>query len=117
MIAAILALALAYVDITRAHAQLDHRHADQTIAKKRISFWLFLVITFTWFDVVVVPDHEVTPALVATEQGWSLHGAMRGLFSRLATVVMVAIILAPLVLFLFLPGKISFALRLFWCRY
>lgn len=109
VIAAILALALAYVDITNTHAHLDRRHVGKTIAKKRIPFWVFLVITFTWYHVVLTRDNEVNPTLVATEQGWSLNGAARELFSRSVTVVMVTIILAPLILFLFLPGKISFA--------
>lgn len=110
IIAAISAFALAYADISRAHAQLDYRHTSHTITKKRIPFWVFLVIAFTWYNVVLTLDNEINHTLVATEQGWSLHGAARGLFSRLATIVMVSIILAPLLLFLLLPGKISFAL-------
>ncbi len=108
-IVAIPALVLAYVDVTNTHAHQDRRNIGQTIAKKRIPFWVFLVIAFTWYHVTLTRDDEVNPTLVATEQGWSLNCASRELLSQpVTTVVMVVIILAPLIFFLFLPGKISF---------
>ena len=110
-IAAILALTLAYVDIINTHSHLDRRNIGKTIAKKPIPFWVLLVIAFTWYHVAIMRDDDSNPTLVATEQGWSLSVAARELFSQMGTtVVMVTIILAPLIFFLFLPGKISFGL-------